>query len=154
MCGGVCLSPVKFVLPEPGGHMVGNDVIVFIGHQKMRISPDADFGQFHQSSMAAMPVDGLHKFASHLQTYAPVFPSKLIGDVFRNIISEVEDDGDLGELVEFLRRNGDPLHRAGEAGHVFGNLPFREDVGARFQGNDAAHFRVADVSQPGNPPAE
>lgn len=112
-------------------------------------------GSSTRAKMAAMPVDGLHKFASHLQTYAPVFPSKLIGDVFRNIISEVEDDGGLGELVEFLRRNGDSLHRAGEAGHVFGNLPFREDVGARFQGNDAAHFRPRmAVSQPGNPPAE
>ena len=89
--------------------MCRNKIVVNLLHEKMGITPDADFREFDQFGIAAVSIDCIYKLTGHLQTDFPVAPAQCRGIGFWNIVAKIYDNRlfcEFRELVRSYRHSG------------------------------------------------
>ena len=69
----------------------------------MRVAADSDFGEVNHGDVATLPVHGIPPQPCHGQTCPPAVLARMGVRLLRNVVTVVNDNRNLRELLEFSR---------------------------------------------------
>src|SRR6266702_4785075 len=137
-----CRSVQPF-LSQKLRHQVSDLEVVQIRERKVRVATDSYFRQMHEGDIATMTIYGIPPEPRHGETNPPVILTRARRRLLRNVVSKVDDNGDLCEPREVREGYANSFECACRTRHRRRPFSFREhEVASRLVGNDGTDILV------------